>query len=56
MGWRLLPIPNELHTDLKRKARILVDESLDDEVVKYLRDNGYNAVSVKDVGLLGSKR
>ncbi len=36
--------------DLKKKTRILVDESLGRAVVDYLQEKGYNAVFANDVG------
>ena len=53
MGWRPLPEPKETRADFARKARILVDESLGDAVADYLRERGYRAAFVKDVGLSG---
>src|SRR5271165_3460782 len=52
MSWRPLRYdPTEVVDDLKKKTRILVDESLGQTVAGYLRENGYNAVFVNDVGL-----
>ncbi len=53
MAWRPLPEPKETIADFKRKARILVDESLGEGVADYLRKRGYRALFVKDVGLSG---
>jgi predicted nuclease of predicted toxin-antitoxin system len=43
----------EGRADLKRKVRILVDQSLGRGVADLLRDGGYNAVFAGDVGLEG---
>ncbi len=56
MPWRPLPTPEgpaEDRGDLKRKVRILVDESLGRGVADQLRYVGYNAVFAADVGLKG---
>jgi predicted nuclease of predicted toxin-antitoxin system len=37
----------------KHRTRFLVDEDVNYEVVEYLRDSGWNAESVLDVGLQG---
>jgi predicted nuclease of predicted toxin-antitoxin system len=54
MPWRpLLTLTAEARGDLKRKVRILVDESLGRGVADQLRYEGYNAVFAADVGLVG---
>jgi len=54
MPWRPLRNPAEVMSDdLKKKTRILVDESLGQAVADYLQQNGYNAVFANDVGLSG---
>ncbi len=51
MSWRPVRNPTELMSDdLKKKTRILVDESLGRAVVDYLQEKGYNAVFANDVG------
>jgi predicted nuclease of predicted toxin-antitoxin system len=39
--------------EYKKKARFIVDESLGLEVARVIRDEGWNAVSVDEVGLVG---
>jgi predicted nuclease of predicted toxin-antitoxin system len=53
VAWRTLAGSKEVSAESERKTRILVDESLGEQVAGYLRDRGYNAVFVKDVGLAG---
>jgi predicted nuclease of predicted toxin-antitoxin system len=55
MKWSRLPDVDsrQLPNDFKRKTRFLIDEGLGEEVAKYLRQRGYNAVFAGDVGLLG---
>lgn len=54
MPWRPLRNPTEaVGDDLKKKTRILVDESLGRAVADYLQEKGYNAVFANDVGLSG---
>jgi predicted nuclease of predicted toxin-antitoxin system len=55
MTWKPLPAvdSSKLPNDFKRKTKFLVDEGLGEEVAKYLRERGYNAVFAGDVGLLG---
>jgi len=56
MPWQSLPTPEgtaEGRADLKRKVRILVDESLGHGVADQLKYEGYNAVFAADVGLKG---
>jgi predicted nuclease of predicted toxin-antitoxin system len=54
MPWRPLQNPTEaLGDDLKKKTRILVDESLGRAIGERLQEEGYNAVFVNDVGLSG---
>jgi len=57
MPWRPLPPLSKAdlasaRLDLK-KARFLVDESVDMEVVTWLREHGWNAIHVTEVGLAG---
>ena len=55
MTWKRLPdVDSSKHPrDWKRKTRFLVDEGLGEEVAKFLRQRGYNAVFAGDAGLLG---
>ena len=55
MPWRLLPRPSkeDYHEEFERKTKFLVDESLGPDVAIYLREHGYNAKFVSDVGLNG---
>jgi len=58
MGWRRLEpdlndVSAEVRADLKVRSKILVDESLGEEVAKVLRRLGYNVVFGPDVGLHG---
>ena len=56
MPWLPLPMPEgtpEGRADLKKKVRILVDESLGRGVADQLRYEGYNSVFAVDVGLGG---
>jgi hypothetical protein len=48
-----IPESKEVSAESKRKTRILVNEGLGEQVARYLRDRGYNAVFVKDAGLAG---
>jgi hypothetical protein len=52
MSWQGLPIPEDTPANLRKKVRILVDESLGPAVAEYLRDSGFNAVYAGDVGLV----
>jgi predicted nuclease of predicted toxin-antitoxin system len=53
MAWQRLENPDRVGDDLKKKTRLLVDESLGPAVAEFLRSKGYNAVYVGDVGLAG---
>jgi predicted nuclease of predicted toxin-antitoxin system len=55
MAWRPLDNPDssEIGADFRKKTRFLIDESLGVEVARYLREKGYNAEFVGDVGLGG---
>lgn len=53
MAWQNLPNPTQVDPEFRKKSRILVDESLGIEVAVYLRERGYNAVFVSEVGLSG---
>ena len=53
MAWHKLTNPTEVEAEFRKKSRILIDESLGIEVAVYLREKGYNAVFVGEVGLAG---
>jgi predicted nuclease of predicted toxin-antitoxin system len=56
MTWQPLPPPEgdpETRADLKRRVRILVDESLGHGVADQLKYEGFNAIFAADVGLQG---
>jgi predicted nuclease of predicted toxin-antitoxin system len=54
MVWRQLPPNPPDASDLfKKRTRLLIDESLGQEVAIYLRSRGYSAVFTRDVGLSG---
>ena len=54
MSWRAIRNPTEVMSDdLKKKTRILVDESLGRAVADYLQEKAYDAVFANDVGLSG---
>jgi predicted nuclease of predicted toxin-antitoxin system len=53
MAWHKLTNPTEVEAEFRKKSRILIDESLGIEVAVYLREKGYNALFVGEVGLAG---
>jgi predicted nuclease of predicted toxin-antitoxin system len=54
MPWSPLPdVPKEVELRFRGKTRILVDESLGEGVAKVLREQGYNVVYAREVGLTG---
>jgi predicted nuclease of predicted toxin-antitoxin system len=53
MVWRRLENPKRISTEFKTKTRLLIDESLGARVAEYLRDRGFNALFVADVGRAG---
>jgi predicted nuclease of predicted toxin-antitoxin system len=53
MAWQKLANPTEIDAEFRKKSRILIDESLGIEVAVYLREKGYNALFVGEVGLAG---
>src|SRR5215469_3132633 len=56
MAWKeLAPVTDKQTRDFsrfKKKARFLVDESLGEGVARVLREDGWNAIFVSDVGLV----
>ncbi len=53
MPWRRVQRSGQVPAEWKRKTRFLVDENLGGEVALYLREKGFDAVSVEDAGLKG---
>src|SRR5574337_992187 len=58
MPWKKLPNPSKKEEEtffvrFRKKARFLVDEDVDSEVVYFLREQGWNVVSALEVGLNG---
>lgn len=53
MTWHSLKNPKQIDPEFKKKTRFLIDESLGGEIAQYLREIGFNAVFVNDVGLAG---
>jgi predicted nuclease of predicted toxin-antitoxin system len=55
MPWRRLEDPTETASELKKKTRFLIDESLEKDVATFLEQKGYNAKFVGEVGLTGHR-